>query len=79
MVERPGNEPTGQEPPAEGDRFGRTNWLLLAAGLALVVIGFFVLSFADERASNLAGRISPFIILGGYGLLFVGLILRPSR
>ena len=75
----PLDKPDAPPDSPEADRFGRTNWLLLAGGLALLVIGFFVLSLVDERAANLAGRLSPFLILGGYGLIFVSLILRSSR
>lgn len=65
--------------PVRSDRFGRTNWLLLAGGLLLLAVGFWVLTLADDRASNLAGRLSPFLILGGYGLVFISLILRAPK
>jgi len=65
--------------PSRRDGFGRVNWLLLALGLVLLVVGYVVLSMADERAANLAGRLSPFLILGAYGLIFVSLILRSPK
>ena len=65
--------------PSPRDGFGRANWLLLAMGLVLLVVGYVVLSMADERAANLAGRLSPFLILGAYGLIFVSLILRSPK
>jgi len=70
----------GAKPEGGGgeEKFGRANWILLAVGLVLLVVGFVVLSMADERASNLGGRISPFLILGAYALVFVSLIFRPS-
>jgi len=61
------------------DHFGRANWLLIGAGIVLLVVGFVVLALADERAANLAGRLSPFLILGAYGLIFAGLILRAPK
>jgi len=64
--------------PAEESRFGRTNWLLLAVGLALLVVGFVILALADERAANFAGRLSPFLIVGAYATMFVGLIYRSG-
>jgi uncharacterized membrane protein HdeD (DUF308 family) len=60
-------------------RFGRANWLLLAAGLLLLVAGFAVLALADERAANLAGRLSPILILSAYATIFVALIHRPGK
>jgi hypothetical protein len=65
--------------PSPGDRFGRTNWLLLVAGLVLLVLGFAVLSQGTPRAENLAGRLAPFLILGAYALIFVSLLLRSGR
>jgi hypothetical protein len=42
-------------------------------------VGYTVLSFADSTAANLPGKISPFVILGGYALIGIGLFLnKPS-
>ena len=60
----PGTPNDSPSERAGSDRFGRTNWLLLATGVLLLVVGFATLSMADETASNLAGRLSPFVILG---------------
>ena len=48
---------------------------LAAAGGVLIVLGFLVLSRADALARNWAGHLAPFLILGGYALLGVGLYL----
>jgi len=58
---------------------GRTNWLLLGIGLLFLIVGFVVLALADERAANLAGRLSPFLILGAYAIIFIGLIYRRTK
>lgn len=52
---------------------------LSGAGIALVVIGFVVLSRADALARNWAGVLAPFLILGGYACLGVGLFLPPAE
>jgi hypothetical protein len=77
---------SNQQPPtsnskieSQQDRFGPTNWLLLGGGLLLLVVGFVVLATADERAANLAGRLAPFLILGAYAIVFIGLIYRSSK
>jgi len=62
--------------PQPADRFGRANWLLLGAGAVLLLLGFLALAFADERAANLPGRLAPFIILGGYVVIFLGLVKK---
>jgi len=50
---------------------------LIAAGAALVVLGFVVLSFADPLGKNAASVLSPFLLLGGYAAIGLGLFL-PS-
>lgn len=62
-------------PPAVAPRplIGKTGLKLIGAGLLLLVVGYIVLSFADAKAQNLAGKVSPFLILGGYALVGLGL------
>ncbi len=53
--------------------------LLAGVGGALVVLGFLVLSRADALARNWAGHLAPFLILGGYALIGLGLFLPPPE
>ena len=53
--------------------------LLLTAGGISVLLGFLVLSRADPMGRNLAASVSPFLILGGYAAIGVGLFLPPSE
>jgi amino acid transporter len=71
--------PPNSAPSSNNDRFGRANWLLIAAGVVLLIAGFGVLALADERAANLAGRLSPFLILAAYAMIFIALIYRPRK
>ncbi|MFI5351234.1 MAG: hypothetical protein ACHQ2Z_16945, partial [Elusimicrobiota bacterium] len=48
---------------------------LVWAGGALVLLGFAVLSRADAFGRNWAASLSPFLILGGYAAIGVGLFL----
>ena len=50
---------------------------LIGAGGALVVAGFVLLSFADAAARNLPSLVSPFLLIGGYAAIGVGLFLPP--
>lgn len=50
---------------------------IAAAGGALVIAGFVLLSFADSKARNLPGLISPFLLIGGYAAIGAGLFLPP--
>lgn len=51
---------------------------LVWAGGILVVLGFSVLSRADAYGRNWAASLSPFLILGGYAAVGVGLFLPPA-
>jgi hypothetical protein len=51
---------------------------LVGAGGALVVAGFALLSYADAMGRNLPALISPFLLLGGYAVIGVGLFLPPA-
>ncbi len=51
---------------------------LVMAGGSLVVLGFAALSRADSLGRNWAASLSPFLILGGYAAIGVGLFLPPA-
>lgn len=51
---------------------------LVGAGGALVIAGFVLLSFANARATNLPGLLSPFFLIAGYAAIGVGLFLPPA-
>lgn len=50
---------------------------LVWAGGGLVVAGFVLLSFADALGRNLPALVSPFLLIGGYAAIGVGLFLPP--
>lgn len=51
---------------------------LIWAGGALVIAGFVLLSFADALGRNLPALVSPFLLIGGYAAIGVGLFLPPA-
>jgi hypothetical protein len=51
---------------------------LVTAGGILAVLGFLVLSRADSLGRNWAASLSPFLILGGYAVIGIGLFLPPA-
>lgn len=69
-----GNIPATPPPSEKISPEGR-RWV--QAGGVLVVIGFLVLTRADALGRNWAAAACPFLILGGYALIAVGLFL-PS-
>lgn len=53
--------------------------VLAGAGGALVIAGFVLLSFADPLGRNLPATLSPFLLVGGYAAIGVGLFLPPEK
>ncbi len=47
----------------------------IAAGIFIVIVGFFVLSFADPSGENFAAHLSPFLLIAGYATIGIGIIL----
>lgn len=48
---------------------------VISAGVALLVLGFIVLSFTDPMGRNWASQLSPFLILGGYAVIAAGIFV----
>ncbi|MBI5239422.1 MAG: hypothetical protein HY926_03040 [Elusimicrobia bacterium] len=78
------NKQSKRQPvPAEGgeavkDEITAVGLKIIAGGVAIIVLGFVVLSRADAMGGNWAANLSPFLILGGY--LVVGLgIFAPEK
>ena len=66
----------GGEPSVDGiTPLGRK---VIGAGVAVIILGFFVLSRADAMGKNWAANLSPFLILGGYVIVGLG-IFAPEK
>lgn len=50
-----------------------------AAGALTISAGLGLLVFCDEGGKNWAATISPFLVLGGYALVFLGIILDEAK
>ncbi|MFA5139747.1 MAG: hypothetical protein WC728_10990 [Elusimicrobiota bacterium] len=47
----------------------------IGVGIGLLVLGFIVLKFTDPAGGNWASTLSPFLILGAYGVIALGIFL----
>ena len=56
----------------------QTGKKVIAAGFLILIAGFFVLSKTDPAGQNWAGVLSPFLILGGYAVIGIG-IITPDK
>lgn len=65
-------------PPPPSENLSSRGKLLIKAGGASVLLGFVVLSRADSMGRNWASSLAPFLILGGYAAVGVGLYLPPD-
>ncbi len=51
-------------------------WKVIAAGAGTAAAGFFILTFTDPAGQNWASNLSPFLILGGYGIIAAGILKK---
>lgn len=59
--------------PAEVAAISPQGKKVIGAGVALIALGFVVLSYADPLGRNWASSTTPFLILGGYALVAMGI------
>lgn len=62
-----------EEKPAE--KKNKNGLYIIGAALAVLVIGYFILSKVNADASNWAGAVAPIMIIGGYILVAVGILV----
>ena len=58
--------------------FGKTNYTLMLAGIAIILIGFFVMSLDKEEFGFgfLGLTLGPIIVLAGFGLEFFAILKK---
>ena len=47
---------------------------IISIGIGLVIIGFLILTKTNPQGDNLASIISPFVLIGGYITIAIGII-----
>lgn len=47
---------------------------VILAGVGVLVLGFLVLTKTDPAGQNLASNLSPFLIIGGYVIIGIGIV-----
>ncbi|MFA5780154.1 MAG: hypothetical protein WC947_08445 [Elusimicrobiota bacterium] len=48
--------------------------IIIATGIGLVIVGFLVLTKTNPQGDNWASIISPFLLIGGYITIAIGII-----
>lgn len=69
-------EEGGDQIPPES--ISPTGKKIILGGVALILMGFLVLSLADPLGRNWAARLSPFLILGGYACVGLGIFWQET-
>ena len=62
-----------------GETFSSRGKKTIGVGIGLLVLGFILLRFTDPAGRNWASTLSPFIILGAYGVIAFGIFLPGSE
>lgn len=70
------NEQSPAAPQLPVRFISKRGWKAVGGGIALLLIGYFVLSMTDPMGQNWASNLSPFLILGGYALIGLGIVLK---
>ena len=56
----------------------RKNWLIVAIGFAVFIMGFVFLSFVGRDYHGFKGFIAPFFLIGGLGGIITGMVVSPD-
>ncbi|MBN1384295.1 MAG: hypothetical protein JW983_05380 [Elusimicrobia bacterium] len=65
------SEQESQTPQAVISKRGK---VVIAIGIGIVIIGFLVLTKTNPQGDNFASSLSPFLLVGGYITIAVGII-----
>jgi hypothetical protein len=74
---KPSQLPAAKKNPSE-PLFSRRGLMVLLAGVCAVAVGFFLVTLTDPAGQNWASNLCPFVILGGYALIGVGIVWRDD-
>jgi hypothetical protein len=60
--------------------FGKKNYILMIVGVAMILLGFFLMSLESEPYGfgTLSMTIAPIFILGGFVVEFFAILKKPS-
>ncbi|MBI4054830.1 MAG: hypothetical protein HY402_01705 [Elusimicrobia bacterium] len=68
-------QPEERAPGKSASEVSKRGWRVIGLGIGLLVVGFYLLTFTDPMGQNWASHLSPFVILGGYAAIAIGILL----
>lgn len=69
----------GGETPEALEEISSRGKKVIWAGIAVLCLGFYVLTLTDPNGRNWASSLSPFLILGGYAIVAIGIFVRDPE
>ncbi|MDB5239981.1 MAG: hypothetical protein JWP57_606 [Spirosoma sp.] len=74
-------EPTRRPDPSAALPFGRRNYMLMLAGIGIILLGFFIMSLDKEEFGFgfLGLTLGPIVVMSGFMLEFFAILARPSK
>ena len=57
----------------------KRGWKIIGIGIGTAALGFYILTFTDPAGQNWASNLSPFIILGGYAVIAIGIVFPDKK
>lgn len=61
--------------PTEHKGKKRTGLYIIGIAIAMLVLGYYVLTKVNSDASNWAGAVAPILIIGGYITVAIGILV----
>ena len=74
-------QPDKDTVPKTGLAFGRENYILMLAGLAVIVVGFVIMSMDNEPFGFgfLGLTLGPVVVLAGFVMEFFAILRKPKK
>lgn len=68
-----------QPEATEDPGISKRGWKIIGIGIGVLILGFFILSRTNPEGDNWASVLSPFLILGGYGVIAWGIVAKDPE
>ncbi len=81
VVNEPVLSKSAQQPKSDGLPFGKQNYILLGIGVALIALGFFLMSldeFVDATQFSISLHIAPWLVVGGFVEIVYAIMYQPK-
>lgn len=72
-------EKKGKTKPAENMVFGKRNYQLLVASIAVVIVGFLLMMGKEDIYSFTKITLAPLIVVLGFALGVVAILIKPEK